>query len=101
MTIRDLLEENPELIDYTISLSQFFAVSDPTNDDEKMTLVTDYPILGIASNEDAEELRLIVEMDSVKLIKTARNKCIAILDQKLAEARDENKSNEDEESTGG
>lgn len=86
MTIRQLLKDNPDFMDYTICLSQFFTVS---NDGDDLDVVTDFPVLGIGSNDEEKELRFIVEAESLKTLKNAKTRVVHLVDQKLAELRDD------------
>ena len=83
MTIRELLKDNSHFMDYELCLSQCFTVADPNDAELDLTTVSDYPILCIASNDEDKELRFIIEAKDLDLIKSAQNRIIHLIDQKL------------------
>lgn len=85
MTIRDLLKDNPDFMDYTVCLSQFFKVD---SNGENLDAVTDFPVLGIASNDEEKELRFIVFAHDLEIMQNAHNRVIHMVDQKMSEIRD-------------
>ena len=74
MKLRELLEmanESPELLDYTLNLSDYIVVGDsgPEEDQEDFDVVVDFPIRGIASHDETKELRFILDRSDVEAIK--------------------------------
>ncbi len=90
MTLRQILEENPHFIDYQVCLSQFFVID--KDESENTEVVADFPVLGIASNDEEKELRFLITVDDFDLLKKSKMKIIHLLDQKLAEITDSGQS---------
>jgi predicted RNA-binding protein with PUA domain len=73
MKLRELLDmakESPELLDYTLNLSDYIVVADsgPEEDQEDFDVVVDFPIRGIASHDETKELRFILDRSDVEAI---------------------------------
>lgn len=94
MTIQQLVNEHPEVLDYEICLTQFFVIKNA--DDEDMQIVSDIPVLCMATNSDDKELRFVIEVEDPALLKKTKNICIHLVDQHLSELRDNNDSEEDQ-----
>ncbi len=78
MKLRELLElaeENPAALDYDLCLSDFFSYSD----DEEVTLVSNFPILGIASNDESRKIRFILKGADVSVLERSRDKIHKLL----------------------
>lgn len=81
MKLRDLLkmsEENPELLDYTLCLSDYIVVPDEGGED--YDIVSDFPIRGIASDEEEKELRFVLTRSDIYALEKSNDKILAWVD---------------------
>ena len=88
VTLRQILNDNPEFMDYTICLSQVFIYDPAKEGEEQIIAVTDFPIMGLGSNPEESELRFVISSKDHKDLLAAKQTIIRTLDQKLAEKRD-------------
>jgi hypothetical protein len=80
MKLKHLLEmatENPALLEYTLNLSEYFAVPDERCAEHQ--IVTDFPILGIVAHEEDKELRFVMKQSDVRCIEQSRDRILWIL----------------------
>jgi hypothetical protein len=89
MTLRQLFADHPEVLDYDLCFTKFLTIDHPSETKPQLTVVADFPILGVASNEESKEVRFIIEASCLDEIRKSENKIIHLVDQKLAELRDE------------
>lgn len=75
----DMVAENPEMAEYELCLSDFFVYED----DEEVTLVSDFPIATIASNDEEKELRFVLRRSDMTLLEQSRDRIMKILREKL------------------
>jgi hypothetical protein len=73
-----LAEENPDMLEYDLCLSDFFSY----DDDEEVTLVSDFPIMGIASNDESKEIRFILKGADISVLEQSRDKIHRLLREK-------------------
>jgi hypothetical protein len=81
VTIRDLLKDHPEAIDYSICFSEFLII----DKDNNVEVISDFPVLGIGSSDDTKELRFLLTVDDWEVFKKSRMKIIHIVDEKITE----------------
>lgn len=84
MKLRDLLEmakEEPELLDYTMNLSEYMSVPDDDGEGD-FTVVTDFPIRAIVSNEEEKELRFVLTKSDFHLIEHSKDRVLEIIQDK-------------------
>ncbi len=78
MTLKELIDltkDNPEILDYTICLSEFFC-GDQDGDD--MTVVSDCPFSGIAVNEEEQELKFIMSKSNYHAFEVSQDKILRL-----------------------
>ena len=71
-----MVEENPEIKDYTLCLSEYFAIPADDDDPEDYTIVTDFPIAGIATNDEEKELRFVMRGSDMHLIEQGKDRIL-------------------------
>jgi len=74
----DLANDNPDMLDYDMCLSDFFRY----DDDEEVTLVSDFPIMAVASNDESKEIRFVMKGADLSLLKESRDRVHQILHEK-------------------
>jgi len=74
----DMAKANPKLLDYDLCLSDFFTY----DDDEEVTLVSDFPILAIASNDESQEMRFVLKGADFSVLEQSRDRIHKILREK-------------------
>ena len=75
----ELVENSPETADYELCLSDYFTY----DDDAEITVVSDFPILGIAVNEETKEVRFILKGADFSVLEKSRDKIHRLLREKL------------------
>lgn len=81
MKLRDLLkmaEENPELLDYRLCLSDYIVVPDEGGED--YDIVSDFPIRGVASHDEEKELRFVLTRSDIHALEKSNDKILAWVD---------------------
>jgi hypothetical protein len=83
MKLRDLVEmaeAEPHLLDYTINLSQFMRIDMPAEEEgdeasveleEPTTIVVDFPIRAVLSNDETQEIRFALYNEDFDKIEKA------------------------------
>ena len=76
--ILDMVAEKPEIAEYELCLSDFFAYED----DGEVHLISDFPILGIATNDEDREMRFVLTTADVSLLERGRDHIHALVRRK-------------------
>jgi hypothetical protein len=82
MKLKDLLEmakDNPALLEYTLTLSEYFALPDDGGED--IQVVTDFPIRGIAAHDDEKELRFVMKQSDVQCIEQSKDRILKFIER--------------------
>lgn len=90
MKLRDLLEmanNNPELLDYTLNLSDYIVVPDEGGED--YDIVSDFPIRGIATHEEEKELRFVLTRSDIYALEKSNDQILAWVDAQKERKRDD------------
>lgn len=83
MKFRELIElakTNPEILDYTLNLSDYMVYPDGSED---IDTVADFPIRGIATNEEEKEIRFILARSDVYAIEKSRDKILTWIKEQM------------------
>ena len=73
MKISNFIELLGGLEDYDLVISEYSSYVPETERDEEYFLVLDDPIIGVITNEDNKEVRLIVNRSEERVIKEIEN----------------------------
>lgn len=76
MTIKQIIQKNPDFMDYEVCMSKFFVLPDDKSSVNDLVDVEDFPILGVASNEKEKELRFIISGLTMNNLKQTGNKLV-------------------------
>jgi len=77
--ILKMIEENPEIADYNMCLSQYIAIENEQDPENKYQIVTDFPIRGIAADDEGQELRFIIHFDDLNCIENSRDRILKLI----------------------
>jgi hypothetical protein len=73
-----MVEENPEIADYNLCLSEYFSVPDDGSEDDYQ-IVTDIPIRGIAAHDEEKELRFVLTHSDMHSLENSKDRILKLL----------------------